>query len=134
MGLRAKLAGAFVVLLTAAVLAASLVDLNWTLAKMANEVIDSGNVVAAEVFEQMRDALARTPGDPIASLRNYPGLPAFIQSVRAFATGIVFIAIDDTGGHNIIGEHVGGFAPTDAPSVDVLRRATKQPLPFQLLR
>ena len=32
--------------------AASLVDLNWTLAKMTNEVIDSGTVVAAEVFER----------------------------------------------------------------------------------
>ncbi len=134
MGLRTKLAGAFVVLLTAAVLAASLVDLNWTLAKMANGVIDSGNVVAAEVFEQVRSVLARTPGDPIVGLRNDPGLLAFIQSVRAFATGIVFIGIDGTDGRNIIGEQVGGVAPTDAPLVDVLRRATKLPLPFRLLR
>ncbi|HEY2106193.1 MAG TPA: ATP-binding protein [Candidatus Binataceae bacterium] len=134
MGLRTKLAGAFVLLLTGAVLAASMADLDWTLAKMANEVIDSGNVVAAEVFEQVRSALAHTPGDPAASLRGDPGLQAFIESVRAFATGIVFISIEGIDGHNIIGEQVGGVAPTDAPMVDVLARATKQPLPFRLLR
>lgn len=134
MGLRTKLAAAFVVVLTAAVLAASLVDLKWTLAKMAIEVIDSGNVVAAEVFEQARSALARTPGDPSTALRNDPGLLAFIQSVRAFGTGIVFIGIDGIDGSNIIGEQVGGPAPSDTPPVDALRRATKQPLPFQLLR
>lgn len=134
MGLRTKLAGAFVVLLTGAVLAASLVDLNWTLAKMANEVIDSGNVVAAEVFEQVRSALARNQGDPITGLRTDSSLQSLIQSVRAFATGIVFIGIDSADGRKIIGEEVGGAAPTDAPSVLVLRRATHQPLPFPLLR
>ena len=41
MGLRTKLAGAFVVLLMGAVLAAGFVDISWTLAKMADEVVES---------------------------------------------------------------------------------------------
>ncbi|HKD66383.1 MAG TPA: ATP-binding protein [Candidatus Binataceae bacterium] len=133
MGLRTKLAGAFVILLTVAVLAASMVELSWTLAKMANEVIDSGNVVASEVFEQVRSALARNSGDPAAGLRTDPNLLAFIQSVRAFAKGIVFIGIDSADGHSIVGEQQGGAVPADAPPLDVLRAAAQLPLPFQLL-
>ena len=81
MGLRLKLGGAFAVLLIGAVLAVSIVDISWTLAKMTDEVIDSGNVVAAEVFEQVRAVLAHTSSDPINGLRADPSLAACIQSV-----------------------------------------------------
>jgi signal transduction histidine kinase len=134
MGLRIKLAGAFVILLTVAVLAASVVDLGWTLSRIANEVIDSGNVVAAEVFEQVRTALVRTPRDPVTSLRGDPGLRSFIESVGAFATGIVFIGIEGVNGRSIIGQPQAGALPIDAPSIEVLRSATQMPLPFRLLQ
>jgi signal transduction histidine kinase len=132
MGLRLKLAGAFVILLTAAVLAASMVDLRWNLARIANEIIDSGNVVAAEVFEQVRAALARAQGDPIAGLRADRDLHSFIQSVRAFGTGIVFIGVDTQGGENIVGQ--GDALPADTLSADALRGAAQTPLPFHLMR
>jgi signal transduction histidine kinase len=134
MGLRVKLATAFVVLLTVAVLAASLVDLRWTLSKMANEVIDSGNVVAEEVFEQARTVLARAPADPVAALRADAGLRSFIESVQAFATGIVFIGIDSANGGSIVGEQQSGAIPAGAPPVGELRAAAQLSLPFQLLR
>lgn len=134
MGLRGKLAGAFVALLTIAVLAASMVALSWTLAQMANEVVESGNVVASEVFEQLRAELARGRRNPVRGLRNDRSLHVFIESVHAFATGIIFIAIDSADGHSIISEPKDGAVPADAPSVDVLRGAAQMPLPFQLLR
>jgi signal transduction histidine kinase len=133
MGLRTKLAGAFVILLTTAVLAASLVDLGWALAQVANEVIDSGNVVAAEVFEQVRSALARNPADPTASLRQNPELLTFIQSVRAFGTAIVFIGIDRPDGQSIIGAKEGGPAPANAQPIEALRHAASLALPLPLL-
>ncbi len=134
MGLRLKLGAAFAVLLIGAVLAVSIVDISWTLAKMTDEVIDSGNVVAAEVFEQVRAVLAHTSSDPINGLRADPSLAACIQSVRAFATGIVFIGIAGSHGENIVSERPGSAAPTEAPSIDVLRAAEQFPLPFELVR
>ncbi|HXR37098.1 MAG TPA: ATP-binding protein [Candidatus Binataceae bacterium] len=134
MGLRVKLGGAFAVLLIGAVLAVSIVDISWTLAKMTDEVIDSGNVVAAEVFEQVRAVLAHTSSDPINGLRADPSLAACIQSVRAFATGIVFIGIAGSHGENIVSERPGSAASTEMPSIDVLRAAEQFPLPFELVR
>jgi signal transduction histidine kinase len=133
MGLRAKLAGAFVVLLTAAVLAASVVDLSWTLGKMANEVIDSADVVAEEVFEQARTVLARAPADPSAALGSDPGLLSFIRSLQAFATGIVYIGIDNAKGASIVGEPKGAALPAGAPPGERLRGAAQKTLPFALL-
>src|SRR5579871_851991 len=134
MSLRIKLAGAFVVLLTAAVLGASLIDLSWNLARIADEIIDSGNVVTAEIFEQVRTALSGAPKDPITALRTDSRLHSFIQSVSAFGTGIVFIGIDGANGEGIIKEHQGAPVPADVPSIDVLRGAAQLPLPFQLMR
>ncbi len=134
MGLRVKLGGAFAVLLIGAVLAASIVDISWTLAEMTDEVIDSGNVVAAEVFEQVRAVLAHTSDDPINGLRTDPSLTALIQSARAFATGIVFIGIAGSNGENIVSERPGSTDSTEAPSIDVLRAAEQLPLPFELVR
>src|SRR5260370_35905945 len=118
MGLRTKLAGAFVVLLMGAVLAAGFVDISWTLAKMADEVVDSGNVVAAEGFEQVRTVLAHTHGNPVYGLRTDPNLTACIQSVRAFATGIVFIDITGANAEPIAGERQRTSVFSTAPSID----------------
>jgi signal transduction histidine kinase len=134
MGLRLKLAGAFIILLTGAVLAASLVNLNWTLARIANELIDSGNTVAAEVFEQVRAVLARTPGDPAEVLRTDARLRDFMRSARAFAIGIAFVALQGPDGRAIVGDGTTGGLPPDVRSIDTLRGAAQMPLPFQLLR
>jgi signal transduction histidine kinase len=144
MGLRVKLGGAFAVLLIGAVLAVSIMDIGWTLAKMTDEVIDSGNAVAEELFEQVRAVLAHISRNPktfrhwrslaIKGLRTDRGLTASIQSVRAFATGIVFIGIAGSNGENIVSERPGSAASADVPSIDVLRAAEQFPLPFQLMR
>jgi signal transduction histidine kinase len=131
MAFRAKLAGALVIVLAGAILAASVVNISWALDEMADEVIDSGNVVASETFEQVRTVLAHTHEDPTDALRTNPNLMAGIESVQAFAKGIVFIGIDGTKGKAIIGEQPGAAAP--APSIDALRVATQSHLPFQLL-
>src|SRR5262249_43788735 len=127
MGLRIKLAGAFVILLTAAVLAASLVDLSYNLARIANEIVDSGNVVASEVFEQVRAALARAQGEPVAGLRADQALRSFIQSVQAFGTGIVFISVNTKNGENIVGQ--GEAATGQFQPAEVLSAAARLPLP-----
>ncbi|MGO9061815.1 MAG: two-component system sensor histidine kinase NtrB [Candidatus Binataceae bacterium] len=132
MGLRAKLAGAFVIVLAGAILAASVVNISWALDEMADEVIDSGNVVASETFEQVRTVLAHTHDDPANALRTNPNLLASIESVQAFAKGIVFIDIDGANGDAIIDERPGDGA-AGAPSIDALRDATNSHLPFQLL-
>src|SRR5271156_4793579 len=131
MGLRAKLAGAIFVVLAGAILAASVVDISWALDEIADEVIDSGNVVASETFEQVRAVLAHTHEDPTAAIRTDPNLMAGIESVQAFAKGIVFIDIDAAKGEVILGEQPGA-APA-APSIDALRGATQSHLPFELL-
>ncbi|SRR5579875_717615 len=133
MGLRTKLAGAFVLLLTTAVLTASVVDLSWTLAKMANEVIDSANAVAAELFEQVRNALTHNSADSIDALRDDPGLLTFIQSVRAFGPGVVFISIERPGGESVMGRPAGGMASFRAQPIDALSRAAERTLPLRLL-
>jgi signal transduction histidine kinase len=133
MGLRSKLASAFVLLLTMAVLAASLVDLSWTLAKMANEVIDSGNVVAAELFEQVRNTLTHNAAGSIDAVRGDPGLLTFIQSVQAFAPAVVFIGLERPGGQSIIGQDNGELAPSGVQPIEVLRHDAEAALPLRLL-
>ncbi len=130
MTFRAKFAGAFVVVLAAAILAASVVDISWALDEIADEVIDSGNAVASETFEQVRTVLAHTHEDPTAALRTDPNLMAGIESVQAFAKGIVFIDIEAAKGEAILGEQSAAAAFL---SIDTLRGATQSHLPFQLL-
>lgn len=132
MGLRAKLAGAIVVVLAAAVLAASAVSVSWALDEMADEVIESGNTVAAETFEEVRTVLTHAHGDPTSALRTNPNLLASIEAVQAFAKGIVFIDIDTPAGQPIIDEGAGGRT-ANAQLIDRLSDAVRSHLPFQLL-
>jgi signal transduction histidine kinase len=133
MGLRIRLAGAFVLLLTGAILAASVFNISWTLAEMAEEVIESANVVAAEVFEQVRTVLAHTPADPITGLRTDPSLLALVQSVRAFAPGIVFVDISAANGESILSERSDAPAIASAPPIGALSHAAQSRWPLTLL-
>ena len=132
MGLRAKLAGTLVIVLAVAILAASFVDISWALEELADEVIDSGNAVASETFEQVRTVLTLANDNPADALRTNPNLLASIQAVQAFAKGIVFIDVDTATGQPLIDERPGDGAAA-LPSIDALRDATRAHLPFQLL-
>ena len=90
MGLRTKIAAIFVPLLLLAVLAVSATEANHAVGVMVDDLGDSGNVLVNETFEQIRNALASSQGDPVAALRQDKSLAALLSAsarlARAWST------------------------------------------------
>lgn len=124
MELRSKLVTIFLVLLVLPFVAVSAFQIDRTMQVMVNDLADSGDLVADQIFEQIRGALAQTPGDPIAALRADPALFALIGSSQAFGTGVVYARVEAIDGTPIVTAHseltVAAVAAT--PPLDVLRQ------------
>ena len=70
MGIRTKLAIAFLPLLLVAILAVTVLEIGRTMRTMAENLNDSGTLVVNQTFEQIRAALDDSAGAPAATLRH----------------------------------------------------------------
>lgn len=139
MGLRAKLPTTFLVLLAAAIIAASAIHLDRMLRLMAHGVVTSADRCGKEVFEQVRLALSQ-PGvtDPVATLRDDHALQAAIRSSLAFSEYVVYLRIVSIDGHDLVGSDTDTAADNVAdksvlPIAD-LERLSDSPWPLSLVR
>ncbi len=136
MGLRAKLAATFLVLLSVAIFAISIASLDRTLRVMAGSVADSGERVGKEIFEHMRAALSSGRREnPEAALRADRGLRIAMQSAQAFSEYIVYVRIVSGDGSIIVAaEPDAGSRPGHpTPAIEVLRRRMDSAIPLALL-
>jgi signal transduction histidine kinase len=134
MGLRTKIAAIFVPLLLLAVLAVSATEANHAVGVMVEDLGDSGNVLVNETFEQIRTALALSPGDPVVALRQDKSLAALLSSSSAFGKGVVYARVVTLNGDLVAGS--GGDAVSGAlprPFAE-LKRAASRWSPFVRLR
>jgi two-component system sensor histidine kinase VicK len=135
MGIRAKLVGSFFALLSCAILAVSLLSLDRSLRVMVRGLLDSGDRVAKDTFEQMRGALAAGGADPARALGADRGLRTAMQSSRAFGEYVVYVRIVSADGTVLVAaapEEEGQHAAA-GPGVAELRGSLGSPLPLQLL-
>ena len=105
MELRAKLATIFLVLLVLPFIAVSAFQIDRTMRVMVEDLADSGRLIANQAFEQIREALAHSQGDPIAALRMDPALAALLDSSQAFGTGVVYARVEAIDGTPIVAAH-----------------------------
>lgn len=103
MGVRTKLAAAFVLLLGAAIFAVSLIEIDHVTYVMIDDLGDSGAMMVDQTFEQLKPVLARNAPDPLAAVRTDADLHAFLKSSQAFGRGVVYVRITDLSGATIAG-------------------------------
>jgi signal transduction histidine kinase len=122
MELRTKLATIFLVLLVLPFIAVSAFQIDRTMRVMVDDLADSGRLIANQAFEQIRDALAHSQGDPIAALRSDPPLLALLDSSQAFGTGVVYARVEAIDGTPIVAAHSepSVAAVVDTPPFDAL--------------
>jgi signal transduction histidine kinase len=135
MKLRTKLVVIFFALLSCAILAVSIASLDRTIRVLARGLLDSGDGVAKEVFEQMRGALGAAARDPAAALRNDRGLRTAMQSSQAFGEYVVYVRIVSAGGAILVAtepELEGEREPPTDP-VEAIRASLNSSLPLGLL-
>ncbi|MGD0073784.1 MAG: ATP-binding protein [Candidatus Binataceae bacterium] len=103
MRLNAKLVSSFLLLLVVAIIAMSAIEADRALDLMVGELATSGDLIAKQVFEQMRAVLARSGGkDPAAALRRDASLQTLLDSSLAFGQTIVSVEVIDPNGNVIV--------------------------------
>src|SRR5882762_2274162 len=122
MDLRGKLATIFLVLLVLPFIAVSAFQIDRTMQVMVDDLAESGELIANQAFEQIREGLARATGDPIAAIRADGPLQALLDSSEAFGSGVVYARVEAIDGTDIVTAH-------STPSV----RAVAATPPFQVL-
>jgi signal transduction histidine kinase len=122
MDLRGKLATIFLVLLVLPFIAVSAFQIDRTMQVMVDDLAESGELIANQAFEQIREGLAHATGDPIAAIRADGPLQALLDSSEAFGSGVVYARVEAIDGTDIVTAH-------STPSV----RAVAATPPFQVL-
>jgi signal transduction histidine kinase len=135
MGLRAKLAATFLILLTIAIFGVSIASLDRSLRVMSDGLISSGDRIAKEIYEQMRDSLATGGHDPVAALRASRGLHTAIQSAQAFGEYVVYVRIVSSDGTIVAAAErdVEGQQETASPAIAELVDRARSTMPLALL-
>jgi len=102
-GLRTKLPTTFLALVTAAIVAVSVLYLDRMLRLMAHGLVTSADRCSKEVFEQVRVALADAgTAEPAAVLRDNKALNAAISSSLAFSEYVVYLRVVSIDGRDLI--------------------------------
>jgi len=136
MRLNAKLASSFLLLLTVAIIAVSAIEADRTLDLMVGELATSGDLIAKQIFEQMRATLGRSNGeDPTALLRHDPSLQTLLDSSLAFGQTTVTIRVIDANGNVIV---AAADAPVQSKSrplapIERVQRAAASWVPLRLV-
>lgn len=103
MRLNAKLVSSFLLLLIVAIIAVSAIEADRALDLMVGELVASGDLIAKQIFEQMRATLAHSGGDdPAAVLRRDASLQTLLDSSLAFGQTIVSVTVVDANGNVIV--------------------------------
>jgi signal transduction histidine kinase len=127
MGVRAKLAAAFVLLLGAAIFAVSVIEIDHVTYVMIDDLGDSGAMMINQTFEQLKPVLASNAVDPIAAVAKDADLHTFLESSQAFGRGVVYVRIADPSGAIVAGPaSSSSFAA--APFADLRRLNTVEGL------
>jgi signal transduction histidine kinase len=124
MGLRAKFAAVFLLLLIAPIIAVTALELDRTIAVMVADLSDTASLLIDLTFEQVRGAESGARQDAIADLRDSQPLLAFVGSAQAFGKGVVYLRIEKPDGTIIAGEPAtsigkSGFAGAPPPFDDL---------------
>jgi signal transduction histidine kinase len=122
MDLRGKLATIFLVLLVLPFIAVSAFQIDRTMQVMVDDLAESGELIANQAFEQIREGLAHATGDPIAAIRADGPLQALLDSSEAFGSGVVYARVEAIDGTDIVTAH-------STPSVHTVAATP----PFQVL-
>jgi signal transduction histidine kinase len=119
MGLRAKLATAFMVPLAVTTLAIGLLETGHTTQSMVNHLASLGNLLVHQTFEEMR---ASRPPD-LEALRENRAFRSFLNSVLAFGEAVVSVRVEDPNGLAIVAvpESQEGRHIPDVPSIGQLQ-------------
>jgi hypothetical protein len=120
MGLRAKFAAVFLLLLIAPIVAVTVLELDRTIAVMVEDLGDTASLLIDLTFEQVRAAVSGAGQDATTVLRDNQTLEALIGSAQAFGKGVVYLRVEKLDGTIIAGGPVtsigaSGFA--NAPPV-----------------
>lgn len=136
MELRGKLATIFLVLLVLPFVAVSAFQIDRTMQVMVNDLAYSGGLIANQAFEQIREALAHSQGDPIAAMRSDAPLFALLDSSQAFGTGVVYARVEAIDGTPIVAAHAEPSVATVAatPPFDALRAELSSWWPINRIR
>ena len=137
MRLNAKLASSFLLLLTAAIIALSVIEADRTLDLMVGELATSGDLIAKQIFEQMRAALARSSGDdPVAVLSHDASLQTLLDSSLAFGQTIVSVKVIDANGNVIVAAAGEPEQRKSAPltPIETIQRAAASWIPLSRCR
>ncbi|MBF6560424.1 MAG: HAMP domain-containing protein [Candidatus Binataceae bacterium] len=132
MDLRAKLAIIFLLLLMLPFVLMSMIQVDRSMTVMVDDLADSGTLITNQAFEQIRQAIAQTPGDPEAAIRNDPAVAALLNSSQAFGKGVVYARIERLDGTPIVTAQsdATGAAIASTPPFDDLRVALGSWSPF----
>lgn len=115
MGLRSKLAIAFLGLLMAVVFAIGAIQINRTMKLMIGDLAASGDLLTGQAYEQMRVTLSSAHGDPLTALAHDASLRALLDSYRAFGKGVAYARIESPDGSVIIATPESPGAPAVPP-------------------
>jgi len=115
MGLRSKLAIAFLGLLIAVVFTIGAIQINRTMKLTIGDLAASGDLLTGQAYEQMRVTLATAHGDPLAALAHDASLRALLDSYRAFGKGVAYARIESLDGSVIIATPESPGAPAVPP-------------------
>lgn len=102
MGLRTKLAAAFLFVLVVTIVVVSGLEIDRTVKVMVGGLHDSGALLINQTFEQIRTALRNSNRDPIDTLRQDRRLREFLESSRAFGRGVVYARIERPDGSVVV--------------------------------
>lgn len=136
MELRSKLALIFLVLLALPFIAVSAFQIDRTMQEMVNDLAESGELIADQAFEQIREVLAHAQGEPIEALRNDAPLAVLLNSSQAFGTGVVYARVEGIDGTTILAAHAGPSTAAVAatPPFDILRAQLRSWSPIKRIR
>ncbi len=122
MDLRARLAIIFFILLVLPFIAVSAFQINRTMRVMVDDLEESGEMIANQAFEEIRQGLSHASGDPAVAIGSDQSLKALIDSSQAFGSGVVYARVDGIHGAPIAASpYAPAFIPA-APPFDVLRQ------------
>ncbi|HVB78683.1 MAG TPA: HAMP domain-containing protein [Candidatus Binataceae bacterium] len=115
MGLRAKFAAVFLLLLVAPIIAVTALELDRTIAVMVEDLGDSAALLIDLTFEQVRAATAGGGQHVITAIGDSSSMRAFIESAQAFGKGVVYLRIEKLDGTIIAGGPIGASGFVGAP-------------------
>ena len=138
LSLRGKVAAICSVLSVLAIVIVSALEIGRATRLMVSDLHDSGELLVAQTFEEMRAVLAaNSAATPATVLAEAPALRALFGTSRAFGKGVCYIRIQDAAGTPILSTpDPGTLAPADIYPFDDLEQSVQRwwPLaPFWIL-